>query len=110
MSGGANAGVAAAANGGSGIYDRARMSKVHDELWARSDAAKLLIDSVTRRTKDLSTFLLTSVAHTAAPGNVTCTPLHTIPAVYTVPVAVATLPPLRGHDKYTSWLGLTDNS
>ena len=59
MIGGANAEAAAAASGGSGICDRARMSKVHDELWARSDAAKLFIDSVTRRTKDLSTLQLT---------------------------------------------------
>ena len=59
MSGGANAAAAAAASGGSGIYDRARMSQVHDELWARSDAAKLLIDSVTRRTKDLRASQLT---------------------------------------------------
>ena len=59
MSGGAIAGAAAAAGNGSGIYDRARMSKVHDELWAKSDAAKIVIDSASRRSKDLSTFQLT---------------------------------------------------
>ena len=55
MSGGDIAGAAAAAGNGSGRYDRARMNKVHDGLWAKSDAAKIVIDSVSRRTKDLST-------------------------------------------------------
>ena len=59
MSGGAIAGAAASAGNGSGKYDRARMSKVHDELWAKSDAAKTLIDSASRRSKDLSTSQIT---------------------------------------------------
>ena len=44
---------------GSGKYDRARMSKVHDELWEKSDAAKIVIDTASRRAKDLSTSQLT---------------------------------------------------
>ena len=44
MSGHATAGAAAVPGVGSGKYDRARMSKVHDELWEKSDAAKILID------------------------------------------------------------------
>ena len=39
----------------------ARMSKVHDELWEKSDAAKILIDTASRRAKDLSTSQLTYV-------------------------------------------------
>ena len=59
MSGGAIAGAAAAAGNGSGRYDRARMSKVHDELRAESDAAKIVTGSASRRTNDLSTSQLT---------------------------------------------------
>ena len=59
MSGHAIAGAAALAGHGSGKYDRARMSKVHDELWSKSDAAKVLIDSASGRSKDLSTSQLT---------------------------------------------------
>ena len=60
MSGHATAGAAAVPGVGSGKYDRARMSKVHDELWEKSDAAKVLIDTASRRAKDLSTSQLTS--------------------------------------------------
>ena len=59
MSGHALAGAAALPGVGSGKYDRARMSKVHDELWEKSDAAKVLIDTASRRAKDLSTSQLT---------------------------------------------------
>ena len=59
MSGNATAGAAAVPGVESGKYDRARMSKVHDELWEKSDAAKIVIDTASRRAKDLSASQLT---------------------------------------------------
>ena len=59
MSGSADAAAAAAASGGKGMYDRTKMSKVHEELWSRCDGTKLMTDSVTRRSKDRSVSHLT---------------------------------------------------
>ena len=65
MSGNATAGAAAVPGVESGKYDRARMSKVHDELWEKSDAAKIVIDTASRRAKDLSASQLTMMMSTA---------------------------------------------
>ena len=61
MSGSTDAAAAAAGGSDAGKHDRTRMSKVHEDLWSKSDHVKPMIESLVKRSKDLSTSQITAM-------------------------------------------------